>query len=71
MALVELKQQCECILLPNEYCYSMDGTYGLVYHTDGNLVLYDMKTGVGVWNTQTYGTSVGIRSIRRRWRGSV
>jgi hypothetical protein len=59
MARVEVKEQCEDILLPNEYCYSWDGNYALVYQTDGNLVLYDMKTGVGLWNTQTYGRTVG------------
>ena len=58
MARVNVKEQCEDILLPNEYCYSWDGNYALVYQTDGNLVLYDMKTGVGLWNTQTYGRTV-------------
>ncbi len=46
-------------LLPGDSLTSASGRYWLVYQGDGNLVLYDVATGVALWWTGTVGELPG------------
>jgi len=46
-------------LLPGDSLTSASGRYWLVYQGDGNVVLYDLATGVALWWTGTVGEIPG------------
>jgi hypothetical protein len=45
------------ILTQGQAIYSPNNLYRLTLQTDGNLVLYDNTTNVGIWNSETQGKS--------------
>jgi hypothetical protein len=59
-ALVQVASFCPMILMPGVWCYSPNKEWGLVYQTDGNLVLYNTTgTGAPKWASGTSGSTVG------------
>jgi hypothetical protein len=46
-------------ILPGGSILSDNGQFRLTYQSDGNLVLYDVSSGLGLWSTGTAGTQPG------------
>ena len=52
-------------LLPGQAIASPDARFRLIYQTDGNLVLYEDRTGIALWATSTDGRPLGTVVMQR------
>jgi MIR domain/Beta/Gamma crystallin len=48
------------ILYPDHSLVSLNGHFRLTFQTDGNLVLYDNRTGIPTWSSGTGGNAVSV-----------
>ncbi len=55
-------------LFPGGRLQSPDGQFRLIYQDDGNLVLYDQRSGAVTWASNTDGTTAGRAALQRDGR---